>query len=214
MPWNVTASLQGSAAGSSSVSRTLENYDLSSRRFHSGMGRRGSRLPSASPLAGRSLPRDLFGNGSLSSLSLEDFGQLHDDRMKDIIDDGGSDTYVGPYSPSGDDCSGAKSILSGLHKTDRNFLDFLQTHAEGVKVAQESMGYPHSQKIVFSILLPPKITSRAVATQALMHVLLLATKDVIHVSQKKRCQGPPYLIADLDEIRFNVVRNTDQVASA
>lgn len=194
MPWNITASLQGSVAGSSSVPRPFDAYDLSSRRHNRGLGRPGSRFSSASPLARRGLPQNLFGHDSLSSLSLRDFGEFQDDDLGDFLHGAGSDGIAEPN----DNAFESQITLASLDNNDRNFLDFLQTRVQSSK---DDKG---SQKIAFSELLPPASTSRAVATQALLHVLTLATKDVIQVSQGKRCQGPPYVIDDLDEIRLSI----------
>lgn len=183
MPWNITASLQGSIAGSS-------NYG--------GLGKRGSRFPSASPLAGRGLPRDLFGHGSLSSLSLKDFGEFNNDDLGGFIDEGDNDEHAGRSKFE------SQATVSSLDDTDKNFLDFLKTGAQSTELSQGSMTSPRSSKIAFSKLLPPESTSRTVATQALMHVLILATKDVLRVSQVKRCHGPPNVIDDLDDIRLKI----------
>ncbi|EED15426.1 Rad21/Rec8 N terminal domain protein [Talaromyces stipitatus ATCC 10500] len=198
MPWNITASLQGSVAGSSSVPRPFNGYDSSSRRYR-GFGRPGSRFSSASPLARRGLPRDLFGRDSLSSLSLRDFGEFHDDDdLGDFPHATGSDGFA---ESSNNNAFESQVTLASLDNNDRNFLDYLQTRVQGTKVGRDSPGI---QKISFSELLPPTSTSRAVATQALLHVLTLATKNVIQVSQGKRCRGAPYAIDDLHEIRLSI----------
>jgi hypothetical protein len=194
MPWNITTSLQGSVAGSSSVPRPFHSYDPSSRRYQRGLGKPVSRFSSASPLARRGLPQNLFGHDSLSSLSLRDFGDFHDDDLGDFIE-AGSDGFAEPN----DNALESQVTLASLDNNDRNFLDFLQTRVQGSKTEQ---GSPGIQKIAFSELLPLVSTSRAVATQALLHVLALATNDLIQVSQGKRCQGAPYVIEDLDEIRL------------
>lgn len=181
MPWNITASLQGSVAGSSSVSRT----------YYGGLNRRGSRFPSASPLAGRGLPLDLFGHDSLSSLSLKDFGEFHDDYAGDFIDEGNFAEHAQRSQFE------SQATVSSLDDTDRNFLDFIKTGTQNARLGKNG-------NIAFSTLLPPESTSRVVATQALLHVLTLATKDAIQVSQNKRCAGPPYAIDDLDEIRLEI----------
>lgn len=197
MPWNVTASLQGSVAGSSSVSRPFEGFDLSSRRYSRGLGRPGSRFSSASPLARRGLPQDLFGHDSLSSLSLRDFGDFHDDDIGHLLHGAGSDGFAEPN----DNAFESQITLASLDNNDRNFLTFLKIRVQNSKVGK---GSPGIQKIAFSELLPATSTSRAVATQALLHVLTLATKDVVQVSQGKRCKGAPYFIEDLDEIRLSI----------
>jgi meiotic recombination protein REC8 len=161
------------------------------------LGRPGSRFSSASPLARRGLPQDRFGHDILSSLSLRDFGEFNDDDLDDFIHGVDSDGYAEPN----DNAFESQITLASLDNNDRNFLDFLQTHMQSSKAGQELSGV---QQIAFSELLPPAFTSRAVATQALLHVLTLATKDVIQVSQGRRCRGAPYVIEDLDEIRMKI----------
>jgi hypothetical protein len=144
------------------------------------------------------LPQDLFGHDSLSSLSLGDFGEFHDDGPGGFIDEDNAAEQGGISKFE------SQLTVSSLDDTDKNFIDFLRVRVQNAQLSQDGMESPRSQKITFSKLLPPKFTSRTVATQALMHVLTLATKNVIQVSQSKRCQGPAYIIDDLDEIRLQI----------
>lgn len=92
-------------------------------------------------------------------------------------------------------------LQSSLDQESINFLEFL--HAQtiddlpqqyGPDEAQEENGLPGfstpprqtsemPKEISFSGLLPPKETTRTVATHALMHILALATKGFITVHQ-------------------------------
>lgn len=197
MPWNITASLQGSIAGSSSVPHAFDGYDLSSRRYNHALGRSVSRFSSASPLARRGLPQNLLGHDSLSSLSLRDFGEFPDNDLGDLLREDGTGGFLEPN----DDVFESQITLASLDNNDRNFLGFLQTRVQGSKTEERSRGI---QGIAFYELLPHTSTSRSVATQALLHVLTLATKGVIRVSQGKRCRGAPYVIEDLEEIRLQI----------
>lgn len=191
MPWNTTASLKGSLVGSSSVTRPFDGLEGSSQRFQRGFGRAGSRFSSASPLARRGLPRDLFSHESLSNLSLGDFGEFHDNDLEDLHREGRLGDSVEHLQEEAVD---SQLSIASLDNNDKNFLDFLQK-----RVPRSAAG---DEAVTFSELLPPSSTSRPVATQALLHVLTLATKNVIQVSQGRRCGGAPYIIEDLDEIRL------------
>ncbi|KKA18397.1 Rad21/Rec8 N terminal domain protein, partial [Rasamsonia emersonii CBS 393.64] len=64
MPWNITASIQGSIHGSAS-SRPFESMELSSRGQLGGFSRFGGRFINSSPLAGRGLAVDRVGHDRL-----------------------------------------------------------------------------------------------------------------------------------------------------
>lgn len=92
-------------------------------------------------------------------------------------------------------------IQSSLDQESINFLEFLHAQTidnlpqqHGPEGAQEDDGMPGfstpprqtaemPKEISFSGLLPPKETTRTVATHALMHILALATKGFITVHQ-------------------------------
>lgn len=191
MPWNTTASLKGSLVGSSSVTRPFDGLEGSSQRFHRGFGRARSRFSSASPLAKRGLSRDLFSHESLSNLSLGDFGEFHDNDLEDLQRRLGDSV-----EHLQEDAVDSQLSIASLDNNDKNFLDFLQKRLPRSAAGDEA--------VTFSELLPPSSTSRPVATQALLHVLTLATKNVIQVSQGRPCGRGPYIIEDLDEIRLIV----------
>lgn len=206
MPWNITASLQGSVAGSSSIPRPFDSFDRSSRRHFGRSNRLPGRLANLSPLAGRGLRQDLAGYDRLSSLSLDDFGDLNDSDIgaylgEDIpLDD--ADLFRDAEGP---DAAETQETVSSLGHADRNFFDFLESQAQAVKPDRDqAAGTMPLQKMSFSSIFPVKSTSRSVATQALMHVLTLATKNVIRVSQRRATQGLPYSIEDLGEIYLAV----------
>ncbi|CAG8022286.1 unnamed protein product [Penicillium olsonii] len=170
MPWNITASIQSSlrARRYGSVS------DMSSRK-----GRR-SRLPSASPLAGRNY-RDIedfnldFGDDLDLTRYLE--GELATDR--------GNISSISP---------GVRSALENakatLDKESLNFFEFMKSKMgmENGDALRSNLASPvvaRLETITFASLMPPVVTTRAVATQALVNLLTLATKGVIRVHQDR-----------------------------
>jgi hypothetical protein len=205
MPWNITASLQGSVAGSSSITRPFDSFDRSSRRHFGRSNRLPGRFANLSPLAGRGLRQDLSGYDRLSSLSLDDFGDINDNDMG---------AYLGEDIPLEDadlfrdaeglDAAETQETVSSLGHADRNFFDFLESRVQAVKndgdQAQANAGTMPLQKMGFSSIFPAESTSRSVATQALMHVLTLATKNVIRVSQRRATRGLPCSMEDLGDI--------------
>lgn len=192
MPWNITASLQGSVAGSSSIPRPFDSFDRSSRRHFGRSNRLAGRFANLSPLAGRGLRQVLSGHDRLSSLSLDGFDDLNDNEMGAYM---GEDVALahGDYEEPG--AAETQETVSSLGHDDRNFFDFLESRAQG---------QTHAQKMSFSSIFPAESTSRSVATQALMHVLTLATKNVIRVSQGRPSRGLPCKMEDLGEIYLTV----------
>lgn len=198
MPWNITASIQGSRYGSS-LQASIDNkgslhggrpgsivygYDAEGNPIT----HRASRLMSASPLAGRGP-----GLGGRQPLSLT--GPGHEE---DVLSDTNLDNYLGSDDPAYDSfqvhgpaaevdtqtAAQSQWLASTLDRESQNFLDFLRARVS----EQEKDG--HSSKaskkeIALSTLLPPGTNSRVVATQAFLHVLTLATKGAVHVSQEE-----------------------------
>lgn len=176
--------------------------DLSTRGQLGSFGRFGSRFVNSSPLAGRGLAVDPVGHDRLSSLSitgneLDDFDILDDFDMAAYLGDGRGtgradtiDTFGDATNIDAHAAAEAEEIVPSLSQADRNFFEFLKGHikseqsAEGIAEDVPTMQSPESKKeITFSTLLPPEKTTRAVATQGLMHVLTLATKDIVAVRQ-------------------------------
>lgn len=201
MPWNITASLQGSVAGSSSVPRPFDSFDRSSRRHFGRSNRLPSRFANLSPLAGRGLRQDLPGYDRLSSLSLDDFGDLNDNDMGVYMGEDIPLEHADLFHDAVErEAAETQETVSSLGHADRNFFDFLESRVQ----AQANTGTIPLQKMSFSGLFPAESTSRSVATQALMHVLTLATKNVIRVSQRRATRELPYSIEDLGEIYLAV----------
>lgn len=153
------------------------------------LGRRLGRLTSSSPLAGRStLPPGFNRLGNLSVLSDEDV------NMDDLDLDQSTDQALG-----GDDVGGrfngeiqSPRLLSKREWSNNsfdqqtiNFLEYVSNRIfEGTNEDIREDGAKKGE-ISFSWLIPPKSNTRAVATQALSHVLTLATKGALHVRQKE-----------------------------
>lgn len=168
MPWNVSASLQGSIRG---------------QRFGSVSGssaRPRGRLTSASPLAGRSYAD---GRERHSSLSIPNAGDDLDELEQLDI----TQYLEGELAPDNEDISTItarrKSMLVRIRSTldteSLNFLDFIQTKLDETKLTSTTPG-----RIAFSELLPPAETTCTVAAHGFMNVLTLATKGVLAVSQE------------------------------
>jgi meiotic recombination protein REC8, fungi type len=219
MPWNITASIQGSRHGSSvpSLPRPFESVDLSARRPVASFGRVGHYFASSSPLAGRGLGLDPSGRNRHSSFSVpridsEDLDTLGDLDLNTYLGDEvhGDLANVGPLGDLGS-CHAFEPGLAIETRTDnefqrlsstldqdsRNFLEFMRNQVEsltpGIDVAEgkrprnvedNSIEKILLKEVTLSLLLPPETTTRAVATQALMHILTLATKDILAVRQE------------------------------
>ncbi|KAJ5358184.1 hypothetical protein N7541_005342 [Penicillium brevicompactum] len=169
MPWNITASIKSS----------LRPHRLGSVSESSRKGR--SRLASASPLAGRGY-RDIedidFGEDLDLTRYLED--ELATDRE-----------HISSISP------GKRSMIerakANLDRESLNFYEFMK-----LKMGIASDQSPHGDvmnltsrldSITFESLMPTVSTTRAVATQALVNVLTLATRGVVRIHQDRSGTG-------------------------
>lgn len=182
MPWNLTASIRGSRQGSSiSLSHAFGSLgEFSSRgrplsAIGAGSRRPGSRLTSASPLAGRGLGLDpAAGHDALSSLSipgnegddldiLGDFdlnmyleGELDADRRAAAAaaaaTAGAGETQdsfqiFGPAAAV-DTQTAAQSqwLAATLDQESRNFLEFVQNRIEALPAAATGPGTPVTKR--------------------------------------------------------------------
>ena len=179
MPWNITASIQSS--------RQRPRFGSVSELSSQGRKPR-SRLTSASPLAGRSyrgqdhLDLELLGDfGDDLDLTRYLEGELATDREN-----------ICSLSPS--KCSAIERAKSTLDQESLNFIEFMKTKmgtandgkAGNAQSPNSNTSSPFATRLgqtTFASLLPPGSTTRAVATQALMNVLTLATKGVLHIHQ-------------------------------
>ncbi|KGO68600.1 Rad21/Rec8-like protein, N-terminal [Penicillium italicum] len=180
MPWNITASIQSSR----------QRHRLGSVSELSSQGRKArSRLTSASPLAGRSYL------GGQDRLSLELLGDFGDDLDLTRYLEGELATdreNISSLSPS--KRSALERAKSTLDRESLNFMEFMKTkmgtandgnagNAQSPNINVSSPVAARLGQTTFASLLPPGSTTRAVATQALMNILTLATKGVLHIHQ-------------------------------
>ncbi|KIV85458.1 hypothetical protein PV11_01151 [Exophiala sideris] len=192
MPWNVSASRHSSAQPlgsgllprlSSSVGGLAGGMELGPP---SNIGRRRSRLTSASPLLGRGPSISRAGSQEPSPLTgnEDEFADLDAQLALD------ADADFELYGPSAvvDTQTAAQSqwIAATLENEAYNFLTFvstqIQTRAEQEQEPNEEEGLPVTN-ITFEELLPPTTNSQAVGAQGLLHVLALATKGLLEVHQ-------------------------------
>jgi meiotic recombination protein REC8 len=173
MPWNITASIRGS-----SVVRPPPGSRAGSQgRF---------RIISASPLTGRSRP------SGLDPIMVEE-------EEGDTSDSGvGEDVALGGISENEFEKSGPAAHVDKQTTTRHswqqdvidqesiNFREFVE-HAIEEKRRAQGLGSPKEglNMIDFDELLPPKSNSRVVAAQAFLHVLSLASKNMIMAVQKE-----------------------------
>jgi meiotic recombination protein REC8 len=176
-PWNQsTGSRRPTAlfsAGGTSAAGALPAMSLS---------RRGSRLPTASPLVGRGL----------------DIGNDDDD-----LNLAGSNAYLGAtaeeefelFGPAAqvDTQTAAESqwVRAALDGESANFLEFVKAGIDEAdqKRATAPPGDEEDETMMgcidFDQLLPPMNNTRAVAAQGLLHVLALVTKNALVAAQEE-----------------------------
>ena len=163
MPWNTIASIESSRRG---------------QRFRSGSefsygSRRHGRITSASPLAARGflLDRDRDSSLNIPGNLGDDLDDLDITRYleAELSPDKGDISDIGRRKINAD-----RRIANMLDQGTLNFWDFLKD-----KMLPSKTG-----RVEFETLLPPKETERAVATQAFMNALTLATKGAISIGQE------------------------------
>ncbi|KFY88214.1 hypothetical protein V500_06496 [Pseudogymnoascus sp. VKM F-4518 (FW-2643)] len=175
MPWNVSASVNSFRQRSSSV--------VPGQGRHSSVvpGRPGSRQPSASPLLGRGRilsdnEFELPGGGAGSTSALED------EEFEAFGPSAAVDTQTAQNS---------QWVADALETESLNFLEFVrgsQVEDESDLESQSSQNIddgPRQKWVGFETLFPPHESHRIVAAQAFHHVLSLATKNLLKVSQEE-----------------------------
>lgn len=200
MPWNLSSALgsrQGSMMRGRGFAGSIGGFPSSAggpgslpgvRGPRSGsLDRRGSRLPSASPLVGRGIPRyssiELpIGNdgdeGPFGARSRSD-NQVLDDDFQLYGPGAAVDTQTAADS---------QWVRSTLNQEANNFLTFVHTkigEIPGLDDEEDELsgdGQPRIS-VTFEELLPPAQNTKVVASQALYHVLALATKGLLNVEQ-------------------------------
>ncbi|KZF20855.1 hypothetical protein L228DRAFT_262733 [Xylona heveae TC161] len=224
MPWNIGSSLPGSRQGStrgqggssmiggfrtsgpSSIGGFEMGFAGSRGSFSRGLTRRGSRLPSASPLLGRGR------HGGLERLSSLELPEIDPEVEGDL-------TLGGP-EPMDLDLNEAQRgfelempvatqsqwLAETLDNESFNFLDFVKeklrntreaTHDEEEDELSEDFRPPGVNHVAFDELLPPAEHTKVVAAQALLHTLSLATRNLISLRQD----------TGYGEIRISIIGN-------
>lgn len=202
MPWNVSSSLNshrnlptGSSVKGLGTAIGRPSSILSARP--------GSRLTSASPLAGR--------GRTSTGVNILDSGGLDDIELP-----GYADNLVGPgrtlypldttaeefelFGPSAEvdtqTAQGTQWVRDALARESMNFLEFVRSRleegqqdelADDGDTADLPMGgmFRNNDEIGFEALFPPQSNSVMVAAQAFHHVLTLATKNLLAVNQEE-----------------------------
>ncbi|KAL2871479.1 Rad21/Rec8 N terminal domain protein [Aspergillus lucknowensis] len=206
MPWNITASIQSSRheTSAANIFRGFGSVsDFSSRGIPesaswfardpgagiSGIGRARNRLTSASPLAGRGFPYNID-SLLIPGYGDDDLNKLEGFNLTEYLEDnpvGDSNSIVEAGGPSYISQPALQNSLSEsvMDQEGLNFLDFLAAKISSLNLARDEAGEAPSagNEITFSILLHPNKTSRAVATQGLMHILALTTKGFLSIRQ-------------------------------
>ena len=159
------------------------------------LGRRGSRFTTPSPLLAKSghMPR-LSRVSSFEIMTqphILDSGQ--DDELPEFDDPemgmrGASETtdfelYVPAAPVPSQQAAQSQWMKETLEKESHNFLLFLDARINEQIEATEDIDSPAASCITLDELLPPSTNTQMVAAQALLHVLALATKDLIEVIQ-------------------------------
>jgi meiotic recombination protein REC8 len=185
MPWNILSSVRGS-----SVNRAQAGALGGPGSVTGFLGRRGSRMVSASPLVGRGGPSGLEAFGEPDPTSdaamlgeMSDFERLIGDEYFERYGPGvGVDTQTAAQS------SWQKAALD---EQSNNFYDFIENAIDKKRKAAEALDLPNddTKAVEFEELLSPATNSIVVASQALLHVLTLGTKNLISVQQKEN-YGP------------------------
>ncbi|KAL5353385.1 R8 protein [Pseudogymnoascus australis] len=175
MPWNVSASVNSFRQRSSSV--------VPGQGRHSSVvpSRPGSRYPSASPLLGRGrllsdneLEFPARGAGSTSG--------LEDGEFEALGPSAAVDTQTAQSS---------QWVADALETESLNFLEFVKaSHVEAEDDleswdSQDADDGPKEKWVGFETLFPPQESHRIVAAQAFHHVLSLATKSLLKVTQEE-----------------------------
>ena len=204
MPWNISSragshhsrqtSRQGSVALPAPILSSAGGFPRSAggdshRRFPSSIGprsfdRRASRLPSASPLHSRGSIRE-------GSITLPTAAGDDDEGLYLPSDDPALQEFelFGPAAAvSTQTAAQSQWVRAALNKESENFLNFVREEAlaTGARAATEAVEegqVPSLGEVYFSEMLSPRQHSRAVAAQAFLHVLALASKGLLVARQ-------------------------------
>jgi len=201
MPWNLSASIHGSRAGSLARGAPFQppssigGFPSASAGQPSsivpplpGSLDRRSRLTSASPLVGRG--RDRFSSIDLPIPEAADNEEIPPGA--DVSSLGAVDDFQ-LYGPAAgvttQQAAESQWMRATLDQESNNFLEFLRLEiaAKPVPPADEEdeLAGETMREMFFGELLPPEKHTRTVAAQGLHHVLALATKGLLRVQQRE-----------------------------
>ena len=198
MPWNASSAIgsrQGSIVHGRGFAGSIGGFSVSAGARSSlppvgagpsSVGRRASRIPSASPLVGR-------GRQRFSSLDIPQ-GEDDDELLggRPISDDQALDDFqlYGPAAAVDTQTAGQSQWMRAtLNQEADNFLEFVRARITALSANASddedelSREGPPKSSVSFEQLLPPTQHSEIVAAQALHHLLSLATKSLITVRQ-------------------------------
>jgi len=173
MPWNITASIRGSSV----VRPPPGSLAGSQGRF---------RIFSASPLTGRTRPSGLDPIVFEEEEGYTSEHEVDEDVALGSISENEFDKY-GPTTHVGKQTTPRNSWQQDIiDQESSNFREFVE-HAIEEKRKAQGLGSPREglNMIYFDELLPPESNSRVVAAQAFLHVLSLASKNMIIAAQKE-----------------------------
>ncbi|OBT90135.1 hypothetical protein VE02_00937 [Pseudogymnoascus sp. 03VT05] len=175
MPWNVSASVNSFRHISSSV--------VPGQGRHSSVvpSRPGSRHPSASPLLGRGRllsDNDMeFPAGGVRSSSV-----FENEEFEALGPSAAVDTQTAQNS---------QWVADALETESLNFLEFVRCSHQEAEADLEDQDFqdiddrPKEKWVGFETLFPPHESHRVMAAQAFHHVLSLATKNLLKVTQEE-----------------------------
>lgn len=150
------------------------------------IGRRGTRLTSASPLLGRGGTMQRYSSLELPELAKQTSGEAGGD---DMIDDSEFQLYGPAAAVDTQTAAQSQWVAAALDTEAHNFLAFLRAEINAKIVAAEDaadqLEEDDVETVTFQGLLPPEQYSKVVAAQGLLHVLSLATKGLIEVKQEE-----------------------------
>ena len=204
MPWNISASLQGSRQGSAVQSRALalssatrlppSAGDSSAVAFSGApfiLPGRHSRLASVSPLLSRSRASGIERLGSLRGLDEENEEALLGENRESVPQSDDKDfEFFGAYANiATQTAADSQWMKKALDTESLNFLDYVKAAIKGVDAdlgeddISPRAGQLEPKHITFAALLPPAENSKLVAAQGFHHLLDLASRNLMSVAQ-------------------------------
>ena len=197
MPWNLSSAIgsrQGSVAHGRGFSDSVGGFPTSAGASSvplvgtgaGSVGRRASRVPSASPLGRRG--RQHYSSLEVSPAENDD-ELLGGQRIFGDQSTGDFQLYGPAAAVDTQTADQSQWMRATLNQEANNFFDFVKTeivaHVARASDDEDELSgdVPPQPFVSFEQLLPPTQHSKIVAAQALHHLLVLATKNLISVRQ-------------------------------